>query len=239
MADFNPVAVLGSVKSMILADARKTGILPSLTASQMMIESGWLRSGLTVKANNAFGIKGSYNGQYYACKTQEWENGKYITITAKFKKYPSLAESVADHSALLCKPRYAAVKAAKDYKAACKAVKACGYATAPKYAESLIAFVEKYKLYEWDKLAESAASAYTGTLPMLSAKGYLGKGDTGAQVKRLQQFLNWYGGYGLAVDGSYGPATVAAVKRYQQAEGLAADGKFGPASRARASEVRK
>lgn len=159
MATFNPTAVLSSVKSMVLADARKTGILPSLTAAQMMIESGWLRSGLTVKANNAFGIKGSYNGQYYACKTQEWVNGKYITITAKFKRYPSLAESVADHSALLCKPRYARVKAAKEYKEACKAVKACGYATAPKYAENLIAFVEKHKLYEWDKLVKVDTTA--------------------------------------------------------------------------------
>lgn len=143
-------AILAKVKPLIMADAKQTGVPASLTAAQMMIESGWLKSGLTVKANNAFGIKGSYHGAYYSCLTKEFVGGKYVTITAKFKAYPSLAESIADHSALLCKPRYAAVRAAKDYKAARKAVKACGYATAPDYADTLIRFIEQYRLYEWD-----------------------------------------------------------------------------------------
>ncbi len=143
--------VLHVIKPMVISDAVKTGIPASLTAAQMILESGWLRSGLTRKANNAFGIKGSYKGASYACRTKEWVDGKYIEVIAKFKKYPSLAESIADHSALLCKPRYAAVRAAVGYKAACKAVAGCGYATAPDYAASLIKLIEQYRLDEWDR----------------------------------------------------------------------------------------
>ncbi len=71
---------------------------------------------------------------------------------------------------------------------------------------------------------------YTGAFPVLPGKGYLGRGDTGEQVKRLQSFLNWYGKYNLALDNSFGPATVEAVKKYQQKAGLEVDGFFGKKS---------
>ncbi len=80
---------------------------------------------------------------------------------------------------------------------------------------------------------------YTATFPVLPEKGYLTKGDTGTQVKRLQKFLNWYGNYGLEIDGSFGPATLKAVKAYQKSEKLTVDGFFGPASLKAAKAVRK
>ena len=55
-------------------------------------------------------------------------------------------------------------------------------------------------------------------------------GDTGAQVKRLQRFLRLFGYSTGKVDGDYGPATTAAVKRFQQATNLTADGITGPAT---------
>ena len=85
----------------------------------------------------------------------------------------------------------------------------------------------------------SKAKTYSGTFPILPAKGYLRQGDEGTQVKRLQQFLNWYGGYGLAVDGSFGIATKTALKAFQKSTGLVSDGHFGPASLKKAKAVRK
>ena len=60
------------------------------------------------------------------------------------------------------------------------------------------------------------------------------KGTKADKVKTLQKFLNWYGGYGLAVDGICGKGTVNAIKKFQKAEGIKADGIYGTNSQAKA-----
>lgn len=89
------------------------------------------------------------------------------------------------------------------------------------------------------KPAKSAKKGYTSTFPSLPKKGYLARGDKGVQVGRLQAFLNWYGGYGLKRDDSFGPATEKAVKAFQKKEKLTVDGFFGPASLRKAKAVKK
>lgn len=56
----------------------------------------------------------------------------------------------------------------------------------------------------------------------------LRSGQESNQVKILQRSLNAFLGSGLSVDGKFGPATQAAVKKYQSSRGLAADGIVGP-----------
>ncbi|NNG21183.1 N-acetylmuramoyl-L-alanine amidase [Naumannella sp. ID2617S] len=53
------------------------------------------------------------------------------------------------------------------------------------------------------------------------------QGATGDLARAVQLALN-AGGAKIAVDGSFGPATLAAVKAYQSREGLTADGVVGP-----------
>jgi N-acetyl-anhydromuramyl-L-alanine amidase AmpD len=52
-------------------------------------------------------------------------------------------------------------------------------------------------------------------------------GSTGAQVTAVQQLLTAQGFDAVTVDGSFGPATVTAVKTFQTARGLSADGIVG------------
>ena len=157
MATAEQRAFLDKIGPMAAADMQKTGILASLTVAQAILESGWGKSGLTLKANNLFGIKGAYNGASVSCKTQEWDGSKYITITAAFRKYPSWAESVADHSALFLRlKRYENLRGCTDYKKACQYVREDGYATDPAYTTKLVQLIEKYGLTQYDTTGTSS-----------------------------------------------------------------------------------
>jgi hypothetical protein len=68
----------------------------------------------------------------------------------------------------------------------------------------------------------------TNTTPAAQAPSQtLSPGATGAQVKTLQQALTALG-YPVTADGDYGPATQAAVVKFQTAKGLTPDGVVGP-----------
>lgn len=69
----------------------------------------------------------------------------------------------------------------------------------------------------WSKLN----TIYDATRPQTK------QGSTGAAVKWVQQRLNAIHGYGLTVDGNFGPATKSAVERFQTACELQADGVAG------------
>lgn len=89
------------------------------------------------------------------------------------------------------------------------------------------------------KKTEATKKIYSGTFPKVPDRGYFKNGDKGTQAKYLQKFLNWYGNYGLTVDGIIGDKTMSAVKKFQKAEGLTADGLFGSKSLAKAKAVKK
>ncbi|TWH00147.1 putative peptidoglycan-binding domain-containing protein [Mesorhizobium sp. J18] len=84
------------------------------------------------------------------------------------------------------------------------------------------------------KLAQAYELFHSGSVSA-PAKGEAGsptllrRGSSGEQVRDLQRLLSALG-YPLAVDGRFGPATEAAVKRFQRDEGLAIDGIAGPAT---------
>lgn len=160
------------IKADVIADAKRSRILASLTAAQAFIESGSGNSGLTAKANNLFGIKGEYNGKYVEMKTQEWSASTgYYTVTAKFRKYPSWRESIKDHTDFLLRnSRYKNLIGVTDYKTACVYIRQDGYATSPTYTNTLINTIEKFKLYEWDVSAPFVPYAGTITATWLKVR---------------------------------------------------------------------
>ena len=74
----------------------------------------------------------------------------------------------------------------------------------------------------------------TNTTPTVQAPTQtpLQLGDTGAQVKELQQALAAAGFSAGTPDGDYGSATQVAVERFQAAKNLGQDGVYGPATAA-------
>ena len=125
----NFIEVVGAIAS---ADMKNSGVAASLTTAQAILESAWGKSELTRK-------------------TTEYEDGKKVQVEAEFRAYDTWEDSVKDHSAFLKKyKRYAKVIGGTDYKEACNAVAAAGYASDPEYAKKLIELIETYELYNYD-----------------------------------------------------------------------------------------
>lgn len=78
----------------------------------------------------------------------------------------------------------------------------------------------------YDKAAPvtKEVNTVTVTLPVLRS------GSKGAEVKTIQRLLNALGHDCGEVDGTFGPATLAAVKAFQKAEKLTVDGVAGQAT---------
>lgn len=141
-----------TIAPFVMLESTLSHILPSVTLAQAIIESRHGDSGLTKKANNLFGIKGAYRGQFITMMTTEYIGGQYVKVPAKFRKYPDWYESIADHSYLIVSAkRYANIPGCEDYKQACKNLQSDGYATAPNYASTLIKTIEANDLTQYDK----------------------------------------------------------------------------------------
>ena len=163
--DQNQSHFLSAIKQGAM-DGAKEGILPSITAAQAILESGWGSSELAkAPNNNLFGIKDSedWNGEIVTVPTQEYVNGDYITVNAAFRKYASWNDSVVDHAKFFTstewrKDNYRKVVNETDYRIAAQELKNAGYATDPNYPGKLIRLIEAYKLYEWDAVSNTTNS---------------------------------------------------------------------------------
>ena len=159
--------VIAKVGALFAADQRKGGILASVSLAQFILESGYGKSELAQNANNVFGMKKSLSGNtwggsawdgvsLYGKRTQEYVDEKYVTVTADFRKYPCVEDSITDHSAYLLGAmngkvkRYEGLKGCTDYRKAVQIIKDGGYATSPDYVEKLCSIIERWELTKWD-----------------------------------------------------------------------------------------
>ena len=219
------------LKGFVMEDMAKTGILASLTGAQAYIESNKGNSGLTQKANNLFGIKGTYNGQSVKMLTTEYYSGVAVKVYANFRKYPSWAESIADHSDLFNRlARYKNLRGETDYVKACNNVQKDGYATAPTYSTTLLNTINKFKLYEWDAEVLGRNIEKQKVLSITDYYPTLRLGSTGEYVLCWQRYLNMSGFFCGNEDGVFGKNTRLAVIEYQKAhpECGRSDGIVGP-----------
>lgn len=133
-------------KDLAIEQMIRYHIPASITLAQGVLESGAGKSELTVRGNNHFGIKchGWTGGTIYHDDDERNEC---------FRAYKNAYDSYEDHSKFLStSSRYSSLFQLKqtDYKGWARGLKACGYATNPRYAIQLIDIIQLYKLYEYD-----------------------------------------------------------------------------------------
>lgn len=115
-------------------------VIKQVCLSQAALETGYGSSSLMIKAHALFGIKASktWKGKVYSAKTNEVYAGIEQTVSATFRAYDTIADSVRDYFKLLQGKRYKEALTAKTVEDAVHIIVKGGYATDPRYAEKVI-----------------------------------------------------------------------------------------------------
>ncbi len=137
---------INQYKDLAIREMLQYRIPASITLAQAVFESGAGRSRLARLGNNHFGIK-----------CHDW-TGRTIAedddaLGECFRAYDHPLQSFEDHSKFLVNSsRYRRLfsLSMQDYRGWAHGLKACGYATNPRYAYKLIELIELYKLYVYD-----------------------------------------------------------------------------------------
>ncbi|HJA21311.1 MAG TPA: glucosaminidase domain-containing protein [Candidatus Limosilactobacillus intestinipullorum] len=162
-------AFLDSIHDGAISTWKQYGVLPSLTAAQAIIESGWGQSSLASQYHNLFGIKGSYNGHSVTLPTREVYGGQSVIINDAFRAYDNNSQSVQDHGYfLVANSRYHNLLWKTNYRDVTYLIRADGYATDPSYTTTLNSVIERYGLTAWD---QEAFDTNTGHVDDLSVRG--------------------------------------------------------------------
>ncbi len=126
---------------------RRYGIPASITLAQGIIESADGKSTLANTANNHFGVKGTYNGNYVLADDDK--------PNEKFKKYDNVGQSYEDHSKVLMAQRYQQYVrnlSPDDYKGWTTGIKKGGYASANSYVSTVVKVIESANLQRFDQM---------------------------------------------------------------------------------------
>ncbi len=134
-----------------------SNIIKQVCLAQAALETGYGSSALMVKAHALFGIKASksWKGKVYSAKTNEVYAGIEQTVSATFRAYDTVADSVRDYFKLLQGKRYKEALTANTVEDAVHIIVKGGYATDPKYTEKVI------NIYK---------QAIVGAIPIVKAK---------------------------------------------------------------------
>lgn len=164
--------VIEKVGPLFTEDEKASGILACISLAQFIQESDYGHSELAVNANNFFGMKTSLSGNTwpnskwdgsskYTKDTKEQNpDGTIYTVSADFRKYVRLEDSIADHSAYLLgakkgsEYRYPNIAEISDYRQAAQLLKDGGYATDIHYVDRLCDIIERWDLTRYNAVEE-------------------------------------------------------------------------------------
>jgi flagellum-specific peptidoglycan hydrolase FlgJ len=153
-------AFISQVAPGAIAAQREYGVPASVTIAQAIDESGWGQSGLALRDHNLFGIKGVGPAGSDPMPTSEYVNGQQVSLTASFRVYRSVAQSIDDHGRLLATSGYYTKSMAVRHSPDAFASSLTGvYATDPTYGQQLINLMQQYDLYRYDVASPAGAPA--------------------------------------------------------------------------------
>lgn len=153
-ADEYKFAFIERFYPVALEEMKRTNIPASVKLAQAIVETDFGTSRLSQSTNNYFGIKckSTWQGPTFQMEDDDRDKNGNL-IKSCFRVYDSAEASFIDHSEFLRGRSYYSglfKLDVSDYKAWALGIKACGYATNPKYAERLIETIETYELYRYD-----------------------------------------------------------------------------------------
>lgn len=156
----NKSEFIPTIAPLVVAENQRRGnpLFSSVVIAQAICESGWGQSTIMMKANAIFGIKAtsSWKGKVYNSNTQECYDGStYTNITACFRAYDSLAESISDYFDLITKAeRYRKACVANSTLECITAIKNGGYATSPTYIDTIMSIINSNNLTKYDNVED-------------------------------------------------------------------------------------
>jgi flagellum-specific peptidoglycan hydrolase FlgJ len=157
-----------------------SGIFYSVTAAQMILESGYVTTELSKIANNCFGMKAMLSGNTWEGSTWDGESsvdilthevygGNDTVVEAKFRKYLRIEDSIKDHAAYLLgamngdKKRYEGLLNTANAEQAIRLIKKGGYATDPKYVDKIMSLIRRYSLDRFDNEIHQVSAKITNS----------------------------------------------------------------------------
>lgn len=148
----NKIAPLVANENLI----RNYPLFTSVVIGQAICETGYGKSNIMMKANAIFGIKATktWKGKVYNAKTKECYDGvNYTNISACFRAYDSLEESIKDYFDLICESsRYKKAVNSGSPEECITAIKNGGYATSPSYINTIMSIINSNNLTKYDKI---------------------------------------------------------------------------------------
>jgi len=160
---------LETVAKLVVEENNKRGkpLYSSVVIAQAICESGWGQSQIMMKANAIFGIKATSNwkGKVYNANTKECYDGvSYTNISACFRAYNNLQESISDYFDLITKAeRYRKACVASSPLECITAIKNGGYATSPTYINTIMSIINSNNLTKYDNVEDVENSVDNST----------------------------------------------------------------------------
>jgi hypothetical protein len=122
--------------------SQRTGLDPRMVLAQAALETGWGRS---APNNNFFGIKSHGQSGGSNLMTQEFQDGRMVSMPQSFRGYENPEQSFQGYADfILDNPRYGDVMAQGDLAGQIGAMGQSGYATDPDYASKLASIARRF-----------------------------------------------------------------------------------------------